>query len=86
MTAATRAYQEAFEVQADSVALIRCGASVPVVELIQRLLGLDAVLMGFGLPDGRAHSPNERFRLDHLYRGALASAAFMHNLADMERS
>lgn len=78
MQAATDAITEAF---GQAPAFIRCGASVPVTELIQRLLGLDAVLMGFGLPEDRLHSPNERFRLDQLYRGAAASAAFMWNLS-----
>ncbi len=55
--------------------MIRCGASVPVTEMFQRLLGLEAVMMGFGLPDDRLHSPNERFRLEQLFGGAVASAA-----------
>ena len=77
MRAAQAALEEAF---GHSPAMIRCGASVPVTELLQRLLGLDAVLMGFGLPDDNLHSPNERFKLDQLYRGATAAAAFMQNL------
>jgi len=62
-------------------AMIRCGASVPVTELVQRLLGLDAVLMGFGLPSDNLHGPNEHLRLEQLWGGSLAAAAFMHNLA-----
>lgn len=77
MRAARAALKEAFGAEA---AMIRCGASVPVTEQIQRLLGLDAVLMGFGLPDDNLHSPNERFRLAQLYQGAVASAAFLGNL------
>ena len=85
MTAATQAYLEAFEPKTGKVAFIRSGASVPVTELIQRLLGLDAVLLGFGLPEGHVHSPNERFRLEHLYRGAVASALFMQKLPEAMR-
>ncbi len=77
MEAARRAYREAF---GKLPVMIGCGASVPIGELFQRLLGLDAVLLSFGLPDDNVHSPNERFRLDQLYRGALAAAAFMNNL------
>ncbi|MDY6913352.1 MAG: dipeptidase [Planctomycetota bacterium] len=65
-------------------AMIRCGASVPVAELIQRLLGLDAVLMGFGLPSDNVHSPNEHFRLEQLWRGSIAAAAMMQNLREPE--
>jgi len=77
MAAAGRAVEEAF---GRTPTFIRCGATVPVTEMVQRLLGLDAVLMGFGMPEDRVHSPNERFRLDQLYNGAVAAAAFLHNL------
>jgi acetylornithine deacetylase/succinyl-diaminopimelate desuccinylase-like protein len=62
-------------------AFVRCGASVPVTELIQRLLKLDAVLMDFGLPSDNPHGPNEHFRLEQLWRGSIAAAAFLQNLA-----
>lgn len=71
--AASEAYEEGF---GEKPAMIRCGASVPVTELVQRILGLDAVLMGFGLPSDRLHSPNERFALEQLYRGSVTAATF----------
>ena len=77
MEAAKASYLESFGRES---AFIRCGATVPVTELIQRLLGLDAVLLGLGLPDDNLHGPNERFRLDHLWRGSVASAAFMQQI------
>jgi len=40
-------------------------------------------LLGFGLPEDRLHSPNERFKLDQLYRAAAACAAFYQNLAEL---
>jgi len=79
MRAARAAVSEAF---GRETTLVRCGASVPVTELMQRLLGLDAVLMGFGLSEDRLHSPNERFALDQFYRGAEAAAIFMQKLAE----
>lgn len=81
MKAAKLALQETFD-QREPV-MIRCGASVPITELIQRYLGIDAVLLGFGLPEDRLHSPNERFKLDQLYRAAAACAAFYQNLAEL---
>jgi acetylornithine deacetylase/succinyl-diaminopimelate desuccinylase-like protein len=77
--AARTAMSQAFGRQA---AFIRCGASVPVTEIIQRLMGLDAAMMGFGLGDDNLHSPNEKFGLRQLYGGSVASAAFMAELAD----
>jgi len=75
--AARAALVEAF---GQGPAMIRCGASVPITEQIQRLLGLDAVLMGFALPDDNLHSPNERLGLDQLYGGSVAAAALLANL------
>lgn len=82
MEAAQAALEECFGRRA---AFIRCGASVPVTELIQRLLGLDAVLLGYGLPSDNLHSPNEHFSLDQFYRGAKTNAAFLHNFAQTWR-
>ena len=79
IVAAKAALSEAFGAD---VAMIRCGASVPVTELIQRILGLDAALMGFGLPDDNLHAPNEKFPLRQLWQGSIAAAAFLHNLRD----
>lgn len=61
--------------------MIRCGASVPITELIQRILGLDAVLLGFGLPTDNIHSPNEHFPVSQFHRAALCLATFLSNYA-----
>jgi len=62
-------------------ALIRSGGSVPVVELVKSNLGIDTLLVGFGLPDDRVHSPNEKFGLDCLHAGARTAAALYERLA-----
>jgi len=44
-------------------ALIREGATIPVVAEFKQLLGLDSLLLGFGLDSDNIHSPNEHFAL-----------------------
>jgi acetylornithine deacetylase/succinyl-diaminopimelate desuccinylase-like protein len=61
--------------------LFAAGYSVPIVELLKRLLGLDSVLLGFSLPDENMHAPNEFIRLDVLARGARTYAAFLEHVA-----
>ena len=63
--------------------LMREGGSIPVVGLIKRVLGIDTLLIGFGLPDDRVHSPNEKFDLDALYRGTRTAAALYERLAKL---
>jgi len=63
--------------------LVRCGASVPAVEILHRIVGLDVVLMGFSSPQDNVHSPNERFALDRLWHGSITAAALLQNLAEL---
>lgn len=47
----------------------REGGSIPIVVEFKKILGLDTVLLGFGLPDENAHAPNEFLNLDNFYGG-----------------
>jgi acetylornithine deacetylase/succinyl-diaminopimelate desuccinylase-like protein len=38
--------------------------------------------MGFGLPDDRLHSPNEKFHLPNFYRGIEAAIHFVNALSE----
>jgi acetylornithine deacetylase/succinyl-diaminopimelate desuccinylase-like protein len=60
----------------------REGGSVPVVGDMQKILGIESVLSGFGLPDDNLHAPNERLHLPTWYRGIDALIHFFYNLAE----
>ena len=58
----------------------REGSSVPVVSDIQRILGIDSVIMGFGLPDDNLHAPNEKQHIPTFFKGIEAYIHFFNNL------
>ena len=58
------------------------GGSVPVVSMVQDKLGVDSILMGFGLPDDNLHSPNEKLHLPNFYRGVEAYVRFFDAIAE----
>lgn len=58
----------------------REGGSIPIVVQFKKLLGLDTVLLGFGLPDENAHSPDEHLNIDNFYGGIRTSVHFFHEL------
>jgi acetylornithine deacetylase/succinyl-diaminopimelate desuccinylase-like protein len=58
----------------------REGGSIPVVGDMQRLLGIESVICGFGLPDDNVHAPNEKLNLPTWYRGIDAYIHFFLNL------
>lgn len=64
--------------------LIGSGGSIPVVGSIQRILGFDSLLVGFGLDDDRVHSPNEKFELTCYRKGILSHAAMLSTFASVE--
>ncbi|ONG44658.1 hypothetical protein BKE38_27645 [Pseudoroseomonas deserti] len=57
------------------------GGSIPVVSSLKGILGLDSLLMGFGLDDDQVHSPNEKFELACLHAGSRSHARLMARLA-----
>ncbi len=58
-------------------AFIGCGGSIPVVETLQHELGLDTLLMGFGLADDQMHGPNEKFEVRCFHKGARSHARLL---------
>jgi acetylornithine deacetylase/succinyl-diaminopimelate desuccinylase-like protein len=76
--AALRALRGAF--QREPV-LLREGGSIPIVNDFKKILGADSLLLGLGLPDDNAHSPNEKFDLDCFEKGQRMSALLWQELS-----
>ena len=77
MQAACKAYAAAF---GREPVFERGGGSIPVVATFQDVLGIETILMGFGLPDDNLHAPNEKFHLPNFYRGIETAIHFMEHL------
>jgi acetylornithine deacetylase/succinyl-diaminopimelate desuccinylase-like protein len=69
--AAATAYEKGF---GHKPVYLRGGGSLPIVDEMIKVLGkpghdIPVVMIGFGLPDDRTHSPNEKFHIPNFYRG-----------------
>lgn len=58
----------------------REGGSIPIVADFEKVLGVNSILMGFGLNSDAIHSPNEHFSLTDFHRGIKTSAKFFEVL------
>ena len=64
--AASRAMEEVYGVEPVPS---RGGGSIPILADLQKILGIDPLLMGFGLERDTIHSPNESYLLSQFFRG-----------------
>jgi succinyl-diaminopimelate desuccinylase len=55
---------------------IREGGSIPIVSTFRQKLGVDTLLLGWGLDDDNAHSPNEKFSLA-AFRSGIKTSAYL---------
>jgi len=85
---AYRAASAAFEESWGGIKPIptREGGSIPIVSLFREVLGLDSILMGFGLDTDALHSPNEHFGLFNFYKGIETIPLFYKHFAEMNKN
>ncbi|MBI3943578.1 MAG: dipeptidase [Chloroflexi bacterium] len=79
LQAAARAYEAAF---GRKPIFTLTGGSIPVVADFKKILGIDTVLMGFGLSDDNLHAPNERYLLQNFYRGIETSIFYLSEVRE----
>ncbi|MFH0981433.1 MAG: dipeptidase [Planctomycetota bacterium] len=64
---------------------IREGGTLPILPMFKAILGADALMMGFSVPNCNLHSPNEFMVLDDFYAGIRTAAHFLKALAEVEQ-
>ena len=64
-------------------ALVRDGATIPVIADFKNQLGIDTLLIGFGLNGDNIHSPDEHFALDRFHLGCRTHAALLAEIGAM---
>jgi acetylornithine deacetylase/succinyl-diaminopimelate desuccinylase-like protein len=60
--------------------LLRVGGSLPVMAALEEK-GIPTILSGFDLPEGNIHSPNERFRVEHIPLGVETAQELYRSLS-----
>jgi acetylornithine deacetylase/succinyl-diaminopimelate desuccinylase-like protein len=63
--------------------LVREGGSIPIVATFAEVLEAPILLVGFGLPDDRLHSPNEKFNISHFYNGIRTIVRILDRVGEM---
>lgn len=81
LKAAAQAFEDVYE---KNVLFAREGGSIPIVADFKKILGVNSILMGFGLSRDALHSPNESFSLKDFHRGIKTSARFLEILPDFK--
>lgn len=79
--AAQRALESAFS---EKPRLIREGGSIPIIQSVKDIIGVDTLLLGLALPDCQIHAPNENFTVANFEAGIKLNRALLKELASSD--
>ena len=60
--------------------IVRNGGTVPATGIFHDELGVETITLGWGLPDSKAHAPNEWYRVEDYNRGRVGYAMLLERL------
>ncbi len=78
MQAAVRAYERGW---GKAPLYARTGGSIPVVADFKRILGVDTVMLGFGLNTDGAHGPDEHYSIEMFHKGIDTAIYYLEEVA-----
>ncbi len=57
------------------------GGSIPIIQDMKEILGVEALMLGLALPDCQIHAPNENFWVENFQAGIKLNKALLEELA-----